>query len=116
MPPDVVYTILIHHNFRVTAFRGHHQIAIKDLIPTSSHVLNRYSQLNNILQRVKETLKSEIKSYSSFIKDLSKEEEFTEGKQQRSIAFLCNQLNSFDSKIKEYNVEKSRMLYLFKKS
>ena len=32
MPPSVVYSILIHRNFRVTAFRGHHQIAIKDLI------------------------------------------------------------------------------------
>ena len=61
-----------------------------------------------MLQRVKETplnRKSEIKVSFTFIKDLSKEEEFAEGKQQRSIAFLCNQLNSFDSKIKEYTVE-----------
>ena len=54
MPPDVVYSIQIHRNFRVTAFSGH-QIAIKDLIPTFVHVLNRYSQLNTILQRVKQT-------------------------------------------------------------
>ena len=94
MPPDVVYSILIHRNCRVTAFRDHHQIAIKDQIQTFSHVY-RYSQLNSILQRVKETPLN-----LSFLKDLSKVE-FTEEKQQSSISFLCNQLNSFESKIKE---------------
>ena len=107
--PSIDYSVVIDKTFHVTAFRVNYQVTIRYLIPTFSYTLNRYSQLNSIIQRLTETpldLKSEIKYASNFIKELSKENVFAgNSKQEKTISFLCNQLNYFDSKIKEYNVD-----------
>ena len=46
VPSAIAYSILVDRTFHVTAFRGTCQIKVKDLIPTFSHVLSKYSPLN----------------------------------------------------------------------
>ena len=70
VPPKVAYSIIVDGAFHVIVFRGTCQIKVKDLIPTFSHVFNKYSQLNGIVKKLEECIrpKSEIEYASNFIK------------------------------------------------
>ena len=63
LPPEVEYSIRIKDDFQVEAHRKHMKISARDLINGFTNTLCRYSQIDNIVNRLKITpinLRSEL--------------------------------------------------------
>ena len=63
LPPEVEYSIRIKDDFQVEAHRKHMKISTRDLINGFTNTLCRYSQIDNIVNRLKITpinLRSEL--------------------------------------------------------
>ena len=53
-PPQVSFSVFIDSDFKVTAFRKHIQIPLRDVVRSFTHKLERYSELDMILTKLSE--------------------------------------------------------------
>ena len=103
MPPEVEFSILVKNSFHVDAYRGKSKIPIRDLVNGFSISLQKYSQLDSIIERLKNTpldLSSELRFIGEKMLSLSDEfvdEDAEDGltgdrSKRRKLSFLGKQV------------------------
>ena len=97
LPPEVEYSIRIKDDFQVEAHRKHMKISTRDLINDFTNTLCRYSQIDNIVNRLKITsinLRSELAYLGEKVFELVNEIDSEEDRRQ--ISFNGKQLLLFN--------------------
>ena len=99
-PPDVVYSLLIRENFHVEAYRGHMKVKTRDLINKFSSTLTRFSQIDDIIDRLETTpvdVRCELRSCGDQVLILADEFDEDDADKRQKVIFTGKQLLAFDS-------------------
>ena len=96
-PPDLKYCLIIHKDFKVEAYRGRKKIPTRDIIKGFSAKLERFSQIDKILNRLEDTpldIKHELRACGAKILDLANEIDDDEkySGQKRRMTFTAKQI------------------------
>ena len=68
-PPSIIYSISISHDMKIRVFKYNAVVNIHDVVPSLDWKIRRYSELDNIIEKVRTfpiNVQTEIKTYCGY--------------------------------------------------
>ena len=100
MPPVLLFSIIIYEDFKVACYQEDRKITVQDIVAGFSAKLERYSQLDNIILRLRKyspNIHDVMKSYGCKLQELLSTVEIDDNDMHR-VQFLLEQLNIQNAK------------------
>ena len=95
MPPKIDFSITINRDFSLSCYRGATYVPTRESAGEFSGKLEKFSQLSQVIDKVKTfnvDITTELKSCKKDLNDLIRDSQM-EAKQKKQLEFLCEQLN-----------------------
>ena len=96
-PPEVDYSILVTNDRRVIAYKKNFKISTRDLVNGFTNAVDKFSQIDAIINRLKETpinIKTELSNLGAKVLDLKNEIDSED--ERRQVFFIGKQLMLFN--------------------
>ena len=96
-PPSIIYSITISIDMKICAFKGNSEVSIRDVVPSFDWKLRRYSELDDIMKKVRTypmNMQTEIKHAADTLRSQCDNSDLTEVHIKKECIFFANNWHS----------------------
>ena len=114
IPPKMAFSLQIFRDYTISCYKGYTKVTYNDLINSFSHKIEKYSQVIDILNRLKKAeydIAEELKGVAANIQDILDSDENLDESEKEKVKFLIDQM-SHGRKYDETRMKNAISLYL----